>query len=167
MFFQLKLQEIVNFTKRCFVYMSCLCKRGNTELGEWKAFVPCPGPGHRYQMPPCILDTWPSWSPERGARAVISGRWEHHVLFVSIEGKPTLTFLLSWVQREKDRRVLERDSFFFLKKHYLFLCACMWEAVGMHMHVWSHKRASDAGDGVRGDYDLPSVNGRNWTLSSL
>lgn len=113
--------------------MSCPCKRGNTELGEWKTFVPCPGPGHRYRMPLCILGTQPSWSPERGARAMISGRWEHHVLFVSREGQsPHWHLLLSWVQRGKDGRVLERETAFLKTLFiYLFLCACMWEAVGV------------------------------------
>lgn len=141
MFFQLKLQEIVNFTEMhsSFIWAAHVKEETQNSGSEKPLFH-----GHRYRMPLCILGTQPSWSPERGARAMISGRWEHHVLFVSREGQsPHWHLLLSWVQREKDRRVLERDSF-FKNTVYLFIFMCIYEGgSGRPMHVWSQKRASD------------------------
>lgn len=59
---------------------------------------------------------------------MISGRWEHPVLFVSREGKAHIGifYFLECKERKTEGYWRETAFFFFLKKHYLFIFMRMY-----------------------------------------
>lgn len=132
MFFQLKLQEIVNFTEMhsSFIWAARVkeeTQNSGSEKPLFHAQVQATGTG-------CHCVYW--------AHSQAGALREELELWFQVGGSIMYSLyqergqsshghlLLSWVQRGKDRRVLERDSF-FKNTVYLFLCACMWEAVGV------------------------------------
>lgn len=75
-------------------------------------------------MTPCILGTWPSWRPERGAAAVISCLWGHHALFVSGEGEAHVEIFYFLECRERKGKGLGEGQLF--KLLLIFLCVCVY-----------------------------------------
>lgn len=81
--------------------------------------------------------------------------------------KPTLaSFTFLSAKRERRKGTGERQLFFFFFKKTVYLFIFMRMCVGgngdAHACLKTEKGIWFAGDGVIGDYDLPSVNGRNW-----
>lgn len=144
MFFQLKLQEIVNFTEMhsSFIWAARVkeeTQNSGSEKPLFHAQVQATGTG-------CHCVYWAHG--QAGALREELELWFQvggsimYSLYQERGQSPHWHLLLSWVQRGKDGRVLERDSFF--KKHYLFIFMCMYVGgSGRTMHVWSQKRASD------------------------